>query len=381
MFIESFTYQQHENQPEYWSVDEFSLGKINLIVGKNATGKTRTLNVLGGLAKLLSGERKELFTSGDWNLIFDEDGKKINYSLKIANYEVISESLKIDDKVLLDRGIEGLGKIKAVELDQMIKFQTPVNEIAAFSRRDSIQHPFFDQLYQWASNLHHYQFGTQMGKDMLAVFTNDKNAKINPRNEAAVVALFRKAVNEFGDAFKGNIIAEMEKINYHLSDIGVAPVEGIKVHGMPLSQTPEGLYIFEKDVAGKTFQHEISQGMFRVLSLLIHLEYCEMSNRPSIILIDDIGEGLDFERSKSLIEQLVARAEKAPTQLIMSTNDRFVMNGVPLKYWCIIKRKGSVSKIYNYKNSKETFDEFKFTGLSNFDFLSTEFYASGTDEK
>jgi hypothetical protein len=55
----------------------------------------------------------------------------------------------------------------------------------------------------------------------------------------------------------------------------------------------------------------------------------------------------------------------------MSTNDEFVMNVVPLQYWQVIQRTGGECKIRNYQNSKEQFDNFKFTGLSNFDLLTT----------
>jgi len=107
---------------------------------------------------------------------------------------------------------------------------------------------------------------------------------------------------------------------------------------------------------------------------LIQVTYNIMSGLPSTILIDDIGEGLDFERSTKLIGLLIELAKKNDDiQLIMSTNDRFVMNNVPLEYWQVIQRKGGECRIYNYRNSKEIFDEFAYTGLNNFDFLATDF--------
>jgi hypothetical protein len=65
----------------------------------------------------------------------------------------------------------------------------------------------------------------------------------------------------------------------------------------------------------------------------------------------------------------------------MSTNDRLVMNGVPLKSWQFIKRDGGECTIYNYGNSKDIFDEFEFTGLSNFSFLSTDFLTQELEER
>jgi len=55
-------------------------------------------------------------------------------------------------------------------------------------------------------------------------------------------------------------------------------------------------------------------------------------------LIDDIGEGLDYERSKKLIDLIIQKAKKYAVQLIMTTNDRFVINKTPLEYWLVIKR-------------------------------------------
>jgi hypothetical protein len=55
----------------------------------------------------------------------------------------------------------------------------------------------------------------------------------------------------------------------------------------------------------------------------------------------------------------------------MSTNDRFVMNNVPLEYWSIMQRYPNESKIYNYRNSRKQFEDFELTGLSNFDFLTS----------
>lgn len=56
------------------------------------------------------------------------------------------------------------------------------------------------------------------------------------------------------------------------------------------------------------------------------------------IVIDDIGERLDYERSCALIELLMSKATTQQVQLIMTTNDRFVMNKVPLEAWTVLHR-------------------------------------------
>ena len=98
-----------------------------------------------------------------------------------------------------------------------------------------------------------------------------------------------------------------------------------------------------------------------------------MTSRPSCILIDDIGEGIDFDRSCALLELLIRKVKGSSVQLIMSTNDRFIMNKAPLETWAVIRRKGGTVEVFNYANSRKLFDEFKDTGLNNFDFFATDF--------
>ena len=118
--------------------------------------------------------------------------------------------------------------------------------------------------------------------------------------------------------------------------------------------------------------------MFRALALVVHLNLCAFSKNKKLILVDDIGEGLDYERATAIIHLLISKAEENNIQLIMTSNDRFVMNEVPLKYWSILKRTGGVVKMYNMANSQQQFDKFKFLGLNNFDFFASNFFEPET---
>lgn len=124
----------------------------------------------------------------------------------------------------------------------------------------------------------------------------------------------------------------------------------------------------------------MSQGMFRALSILIQVNYARLADRSYCILIDDIGEGLDFDRSARLIELLRDKATASSFQLIMATNDRFVMDHVPLEEWTVLQRQGSHVRVLNNANSRDLFEDFKFTGLSNFSFLETDFARGPIEE-
>lgn len=387
MFLKSIEYVQYKGQPQVWQLEGCKLGDINLIVGKNASGKTKTLNIIDSLANLLSRNRKLTYRSGNFKAIFDYDGKEVIYILQYEDNNVHKEKLTIDSKVYLNRGKDGEGTIHAVQIKkERMKFKTPTDEIAAFSKRDSIQHPFLDALYHWAENLSHFYFGTSLGKELYASIIKGKGVEkqeIDLKDTNLVVHKFRIGSEKFGKEFVTVIKRDMASIDYDIKSIEIGSPISVTIKPTPeLPSPPEGLLVKEGDLKDMTDQNSMAQGMFRSLSLIIQITYSQFDESvPSCILIDDIGEGLDYERSSKLIKLLVKKVEQTSTQLIMTTNDRFIMNNVPLKYWSVIQRVGNKSVIFNYFNSKKIFDDFELTGLSNFDFFSSKYFSSKSAKK
>ena len=213
-----------------------------------------------------------------------------------------------------------------------------------------------------------------MGQEHFAVFeAGSPQEELNLKDSNQAVIIFQKGKAKYGSDYVQLIVDDMKKIGYELEDILIQEMGWIGN-----KRALSGISVKEKELAAMTYHHEISSGMFRALSLIIQLNYSLLASLPSCIIIDDIGEGLDYIRSTALIELLIKKVEDTTrnVQLIMSTNDRFVMNSVPLKYWSVIRRFPHKAKFYNYRNSKPLFDEFEFTGLSNFDFFSSNYLES-----
>jgi AAA15 family ATPase/GTPase len=53
MKLDQFEYIYNRGEPNEWRIDGCQLGNINLIVGKNATGKSRIVRVIYLLSELL----------------------------------------------------------------------------------------------------------------------------------------------------------------------------------------------------------------------------------------------------------------------------------------------------------------------------------------
>ena len=185
------------------------------------------------------------------------------------------------------------------------------------------------------------------------------------------VGLLKKGIEKFGDEFKSNIKLDMKSIGFIISDVDIKhPNNVIVTEGPPI----HGIYVKEENLKCLTEQAEMSNGMFRALSLIIKLNYVLLENINPILSIDDIGEGLDFSRSKKLVDLVINKSKTSKIQLIMSTNDQFIMNGVPLEHWAIADRKTSKVNIITNKTCPEVFEKFKFIGLNNFEFFASDFY-------
>lgn len=377
MIIESIKYTRYEGKPYEWSIEDkdgnpAEFQNINLFVGKNAVGKSRTLSILCDIAHLLSGkiDISDLkFPNVKYQIILREDSTTYEYQTVIEDFSIRSE-------ILLINGVEKINRNNKTIFSEKIK-ENQVFDLsdAVFftSLHDNAEdYPYIAEIYEWSNALRYYTFTNQVEKNTLLISENEFDnlllAKgLNPDN---IIPLFSKGKQEFGTEFIQAIISDMKKIGYPISDVDLLRnKKGI------------GISVQEDELPTPTLQVDMSQGMFRALAFIIQLNFALMSKISVCLLIDDLGEGLDFARSKSLIDILIHKINNSYIQIFITTNDRYIMNKIPLRYWTVIERLPKCSVFYNYANSKEVFEDFKYTGLNNFDFLATDFYLHGFENQ
>jgi predicted ATPase len=171
MKLDQFEYISNRGEPKEWRIEGCQLGNINVIVGKNASGKSRILRSIYIISELLLEGRGliPVQKTQEWHLLFDHNSQRpTEYLVESKNGYIVKESLIINEKPLLERNESGEGEIFAQELNQYIRFQTPKTELAVVKRRDTIQHPFLKDIYKWANALRFYEFGTNLGRDTIA---------------------------------------------------------------------------------------------------------------------------------------------------------------------------------------------------------------------
>jgi len=383
MYIKYITFTKKPLNGSGWTIEKCNLNKINLITGKNASGKTRLLKSIYTLSEILFDNDRSLKNGFfyHWEIQLTNDKKDFTYKIFFKENKVEHEELYIDNHIYFTRNNEGQGAITYESLEnRKIEFEIEDDKLVLKSKRDKKQHPSLEDIFLWVKHIYLYKFGSTLGRNSIISYKIEDDKVLNKisRDDDAVVLKFESALKEGGKKFKQDILDDINKIGYTLTNIGTTKEHEFRqIVSTSSLETPSLLYIQEKGINDKIFQGEISQGMFRVLSLIIQIRYLEYAQAFSpCILIDDIGEGLDYERSTNLIKYV---SEKAQTfedqmQLIMTTNDRFVMNIIDLKYWIIIDKEENKINFYNQDNSEKLFSKFKKVGLNNFDFFSGEYY-------
>jgi ABC-type multidrug transport system ATPase subunit len=380
MYLQSFTFRENAGQNIEWLIDNVSLGEINLVVGKNSSGKTRTLNALSDLVSMLKGNGTSASGPVSYELLFRNSKNLMRYELEYDLETIKMERLFVGEELVLERGEGGNGIVKyeATPGSIFLEFEIPHDHLACYAKRDRLQHPFIEIIHGWAISLRRFDFSGDMGKSRYAMKSSFEAKEIDwSETTNSLVPLINVAEVEY-PLFRDLILKDMHKIGYELEDFGI--MHSSERYGST-SQDRFAVYTTEKGLEKQVTQRDMSQGMFRAFSVLVQVNYYILCGKKGFVIIDDIGEGLDFNRAKQLVQLLIAKGKESGIQLIMSTNDSFIMNAVDIENWAVIMREGHKISLYNYANSKEIFEEFKFTGLNNFDFYASEFFRSGFSDE
>ncbi|NDV78323.1 AAA family ATPase [Dysgonomonas sp. 511] len=373
MILRAIKYTRHISQPRQWQLDgpggDYAyFENINLLVGKNSAGKTRTLSAIHSLANLLKhgkehGRDVTVGFSENFDVIFTDNGKHYNYILSLKNGEVTDEVIKYEGKTLLDRNKNFLLDSSGKQIAYEVETSKPI--AASFDKDGK---PYFELFVEWGNSLMNYMFANQFEKSKQVLdYTRIDGGDPGIESTEILIYTFYSGGETYGDAFKDDIIAGMNDLGYNITDVSIHKNED-NTYGLCVEE--DGSYIVS--------QRDMSQGLFRSLAMIIMLSYARMSNMSLCMLVDDMGEGLDFDASRRMMNIVIKRINNSNLQFFITTNDRYVMNQIPLRYWTVIERETSARSVfYDYTNSKDKFEDFKYTGLNNFEFLTTDFFKEG----
>lgn len=348
MFLSDFTYKQASG----WQLDSLSLKRQNLVVGLNAVGKSRTIRAIGHVVRFIKGETDAFVEDFSCTLVF-ENGVKLEYSFDILDGEIYAEVLRKNGNVLVSRE-----RFSAKMYGETIS--PPSNKLVIQVRRDTIRFPEIEEIIQWAEHTSTFVFSN---------ITTSPNS-LSPYAISAE-PLLPVMFNRISESQREMMVTYMRDMKYQIDRIEAFEQEnGVKM-----------LHVFEKGVDFPMTPFDLSNGMFRVFCILIYMLYSSTLSEARCLMIDDLGEGLDYMRSIKLGKVIFDYCSNHDIQLIVTSNDSFLMDTIDLRYWNILQRKGNHVLGLNAESHPVLFEKFARTGLSNFDLLSSNFIINNTENE
>jgi len=318
----------------------------------NSVGKSRTVSALGQVARIVRGEADANMEDLECSLLLENDGM-LEYSFEIVHGEIMAEILRKDGHLLIFRE-----RYSTMMYDELIS--PPTGKLVIQVRRDTMRYPEIEEIITWAEQTSLFVFSN--------ITTSPKS--LSPyviSNEPVLPLMYEK----MSDEKRGQLLSFMHELGYE--------IDGIEEYERDNGQ--KMLHIYERGLCNPLTPFELSNGMFRVFCVLLYMIYCSTFTEAKCLIIDDMGEGLDYMRSTRLGKIMFSYCEENHIQLLATSNDSFLMDAIDLQYWNILQRKGGRVSSLNVKNSKDLFERFVRTGLSNFDILSSNFIANNTDNE
>ena len=193
----------------------FPLKPVNLLVARNATGKTRTIRAFLNVTSFLQMKKSFMdIRSFEAALKFtsSEDAEwKMDYKFKINNGIVEKEVLVVNEKVLINRS-------KTSAKYDTTKINPPSEKLVVQIRRDKELYPEIEQLMTWADGV------TSLSYSDITPFTILGPGKFhNPYN-------FSDLVESLSQAEKQEVLSVAKRLGYNIAQIKtVEATKGIKL--------------------------------------------------------------------------------------------------------------------------------------------------------
>lgn len=345
MLLSSFSYKESK-----WELTNLTLASSScLIVGRNSTGKTRTIHALQNVVSFMQMKQILLGGSSSFSaeMVFSDVVDyhfKMVYAFVVKDGMIEKESLLVNDVVLIKR----TAKTAKYKLDII---NPPADKLIVQVRRDRNMYPEIEQLMTWAESVNCVSCS-----DINPYTILGPSRYINPFS-------FSELVDSLDSEEKNRVLKNANKLDYNITSIST----------IKASESVKLVNVREKLVSENIFDMQLSSGMLRTLYLLCYMEYIKKNSKVSLLLVDDMSEGLDYSRSTRLGQMIFDDCRQNGLQVIASSNDAFLMDVVDISNWQILRRVGSKVTSINQYTNPDLFRKFKMTGLSNFDFFSSDF--------
>jgi predicted ATPase len=363
MRIEKLSYHNHVTG---WQLAPVEFGSVNLLVGVSGVGKTRILEVIRSLKQIvfetpwrnqsLNGVEWDItfFTAPDLNYQWRGKFKIINNYKRIVDESVENKYLQIEQNELtLD--VEELylnGCCITSRNDGIIKFEEQTmpklspseSLITIFQSEDKII-PIINGLRLIIDSQTQQRQKRSLGSSVLNKKTEELSLSIIGNANSTLadrLRLLKINYREVFDKIKADFIEIFPQVeNFRIS------TQQLRYQ---LTNKPLPVFSLElKEIGVDRWitQSNLSMGMLKTLA---HITEIYLLAEGSILLIDEFENSLGVNCIDVVTELLNDRKD---IQFIFTSHHPYIINKIPMQYWKIITRKGSLVTATNATDYEE----------------------------
>jgi AAA15 family ATPase/GTPase len=377
MKILQYHYQDVEKPG--WQFDNVEFGKINLLVGNTASGKTRLLNTIFNLGRFVASKE---FKHGSWGMAFEHAGKTYSWRLLTEKREGDNESgIIVEDYLWVH---EGQSKVALIEREhdtfiflgnRLPKLSPDENSISLLQEEEVIQplHQAFSQIsrrrffHDALAKISELQaLPTSLLQSMEKKKDLDKLFHSGLNLNAILFVLweyfndkYKLLIDRYREVFpfvQEARVTDLSKLQPNIAVASRVPVFTIKERG-----SDEWIPITD-----------MSSGMQKVLLILADI-FILPNN--SVYLIDEYENSLGMN-AIDFFPEFILELEKN-IQFFITSHHPYIINEIPIKDWYVFHRNGMRVSI---KYGKEVVERFGRSKQQAFiQLINDPFYAQGVE--
>jgi Fe-S cluster assembly ATPase SufC len=362
MRIEKLYYRNHVTG---WELAPMEFGSVNLLVGVSGVGKTRILEVIRSLQKIAFGSswhNNRLLNGVEWNITFytsssfqyrwhgkfntvnnedytiNESGEKKYSRIDHDEPELEVEELYLNDNCIASRSA-GIVKFEDITMPKL-----PPSEslIKIFRSEDKIIPVVNGLLLVIDSQVQRPERFT--GSSMLDRVQGLSLSDIRNANCTLADRIGLLWIND-RDMFD-RIKSDFVEVFPQVDDFRVLTEQTLLQNNDKL-RAMFSLEIKEIGVDRWITQSNLSTGMLKTLT---HIVEIHLLAEGSILLIDEFENSLGVNCIDVVSELLNDRKD---IQFIITSHHPYIINKIPMQYWKIVTRKGSVVTATNATEYEE----------------------------
>lgn len=374
MNIQSFVYKDNAIE---WQLEPITFKPLTLLVGASGVGKTRILQAILNLKKIVKGaslngiEWNIKFSTRlghfyEWQGCFENKGffpepADDSFFDNIDLPKIKTEKLVINEQAIIERNAEGIcfNGVKTVKLPQ-------TKSVIYLLKEEEQIKTVFDELQKIIEE--------DNSRDNAETFAVTLNGELEDRLkkyptldsirnsfESLKVKLYLSYQNE-KEVFEKIKNAFLDIFPY-VKNIKMEPVEFNDKSLPPRFREALFFQIKEKGVNHWIDERKISSGMYRALMLISELYLCADG---TLILIDEFENSLGINCIEEVTRSIVSHQRNL--QFIITSHHPYIINHINFANWKLITRKAGIVKgadatTFNLGKSKHQ----AFTQLINLD--------------